>query len=115
MIFHLQIRRALGDFGVPISILILCVVDILIGDDVFTQKLSVPEKFSVTSPDLRGWIINPMGLDKKLPIGHIFSAAIPALLGVILIFMETLITGQVNRVVIKSRVDRLGLLATSTT
>lgn len=81
----------MGDFGVPISILIFCVVDYLIADR-YSQKLSVPEKFSTTRPD-RGWFINPLGAEKPLPIGHFFSAAIPALLGLILIYLETLITG----------------------
>ncbi|XP_067929937.1 band 3 anion transport protein-like [Watersipora subatra] len=89
------VRRALGDFGVPIALFIMVLLDYLIGDDVYTQKLSVPSTFSPTSPEKRGWFINPMGAEKPLPVGHIFSAAIPALVGAILIFLETLITGMI--------------------
>lgn len=94
-IYFRQIRRALGDFGVPIALFTMVLADYLIGDDVYTQKLSVPSTFSPTSPEKRGWFINPMGEEKPLPIGHIFSAAIPALVGSILIFLEMLITGYV--------------------
>jgi len=71
----------------------MVIADFLIGDDVYTQKLAVPATFSPTSPEKRGWFINPLGEEKPLPIAHMFSAAIPALVGAILIFLETLITG----------------------
>ena len=73
----------------------MCVADFLIGDDVYTQKLSIPERFGLTSPDKRGWLIHPLGDKQTLPVGHMFSAAIPALVGAILIYLETLITGFV--------------------
>ena len=40
MSFSIQIRRALGDFGVPIAIVIMVMLDFFI-DDTFTQKLKV--------------------------------------------------------------------------
>uniref|UniRef100_A0A8B9L1M9 Anion exchange protein n=1 Tax=Astyanax mexicanus TaxID=7994 RepID=A0A8B9L1M9_ASTMX len=49
-------RRIIGDFGIPISILLSVVVDYCI-PDTYTQKLNVPSGFSVTSPDKRGWFI----------------------------------------------------------
>jgi hypothetical protein len=76
-------RRALGDFGVPISITLFVMLDFLI-PEVFTGKLSVPEGVS-TTVDGRGWII-PFG---PVPIWLPFAAGIPALLVYILIFMET--------------------------
>ena len=80
----------------PIAIFIVCLSDFLIGDDVYTQKLSVPERFGLTSPDKRGWLIHPFGERQTLPVGHVFSAAIPALVGAILTYMETLITGYIQ-------------------
>ena len=54
----------------------------------------MPDKFSVSDPTKRGWLVNPLGkTGKPLPVGHVFSAFIPALLGSILIFMESLIAG----------------------
>lgn len=58
----------------------------------FVQKLSVPKGFSVTSPEKRGWIINPLGSNGQFPIWMMFACCLPALLVFILIFMETQIT-----------------------
>ncbi|XP_075163574.1 anion exchange protein Ae2 isoform X2 [Haematobia irritans] len=77
-------RRALGDFGVPISITIFVMVDYFI-PQVYTEKLSVPEGISPSDPVNRGWIV-PLGpVETWLP----FLAGIPALLVYILIFMES--------------------------
>lgn len=77
-------RRALGDFGVPISIFLFVVLAYMI-PEVFTDKLRVPDGISPSDPEKRGWII-PLG---PVPIWMPFVAGIPALLVYILIFMET--------------------------
>ncbi|XP_049295924.1 band 3 anion transport protein isoform X8 [Anopheles funestus] len=77
-------RRALGDFGVPISIALFVLLDYMI-PEVFTEKLSVPEGLSPSDETRRGWIIPLGGVPGWLP----FVAGIPALLVYILIFMET--------------------------
>ncbi|CAG0884444.1 unnamed protein product [Cyprideis torosa] len=83
------VRRALGDFGVPIAIVIMVIIDNAY-DDAYTEKLSVPDGLSPSDSSLRGWIINPLGTeDNPVGIGMMFAAAIPALLVFILIFMET--------------------------
>lgn len=117
-----QLRRIIGDFGVPIAILIMVLVDYSMDDTytqvrlkhyheiftfgcsrftthtiiiiipVFVQKLSVPSGFSVTSPDKRGWIISPLGTNGEFPVWMMFACCLPALLVFILIFMETQIT-----------------------
>ncbi|XP_067931352.1 band 3 anion transport protein-like isoform X2 [Watersipora subatra] len=90
------IRRALGDFGVPLTIVLMCVIDLLVGDRVFVEKLQVTEKFSVTDPSKRGWLVSPLGTEQHpFPISHIFSAILPAILASILIFLETLIAGTI--------------------
>ena len=43
---YIQIRRALGDFGVPIAIVIMVLVDYSAGDG-FTEKLKVPNGVEV--------------------------------------------------------------------
>ncbi|XP_032876102.1 anion exchange protein 2 isoform X3 [Amblyraja radiata] len=86
-----RVRRVIGDFGVPIAILIMVLVDYSI-QETFTQKLSVPTGLSVTSPEKRGWFINPLGKDGDFPIWMMFASVIPAILVFILIFMETMIT-----------------------
>uniref|UniRef100_A0A8C3VPJ3 Anion exchange protein n=1 Tax=Catharus ustulatus TaxID=91951 RepID=A0A8C3VPJ3_CATUS len=84
-------RRIIGDFGIPISILVMVLVDYTI-TDTYTQKLNVPSGLSVTSPHKRGWFIHPMGSTGTFPLWMMFASAIPALLVFILIFMETQIT-----------------------
>ncbi|CAL8293782.1 unnamed protein product [Lota lota] len=86
-----RFRRIIGDFGVPIAILITVLVDYCV-EDTYTQKLSVPSGFSVTSPEKRGWFINPLGSLRPFPIWMMFACVLPALLVFILIFMETQIT-----------------------
>lgn len=86
-----RIRRVIGDFGVPIAILIMVLVDYSI-EDTYTQKLSVPSGFSVTAPDKRGWVINPLGEKTPFPVWMMVASLLPAVLVFILIFMETQIT-----------------------
>uniref|UniRef100_A0A8C3G1X2 Anion exchange protein n=1 Tax=Cyclopterus lumpus TaxID=8103 RepID=A0A8C3G1X2_CYCLU len=86
-----RLRRMIGDFGVPIAILIMVLVDYSM-NDTYTQKLSVPHGFSVTSPSKRGWIISPLGTNGEFPVWMMFACCLPALLVFILIFMETQIT-----------------------
>ncbi|XP_051538310.1 anion exchange protein 2b isoform X1 [Myxocyprinus asiaticus] len=108
-----RLRRVIGDFGVPIAILIMVLVDYSI-QDTYTQKLSVPRGFSVTSPDKRGWIVNPLGTDGQFPIWMMFASILPALLVFILIFMETqittLIVSKKERMLVKGSGFHLDLL-----
>ncbi|XP_061110002.1 anion exchange protein 2a isoform X1 [Conger conger] len=89
-----RLRRVIGDFGVPIAILVMVLVDYSIRD-IYSQKLSVPSGFSVTSPKKRGWIIHPLGSDGQFPIWMMAASILPALLVFILIFMETQITSLI--------------------
>ncbi|KAM6042429.1 band 3 anion transport protein isoform 2-T3 [Chlamydotis macqueenii] len=84
-------RRLIGDFGVPISIFIMALVDFFI-KDTYTQKLNVPRGLEVTNSSARGWFINPRGRDNSFPLWMMFAAVVPALLVFILIFLETQIT-----------------------
>ncbi|XP_014874512.1 anion exchange protein 2 isoform X1 [Poecilia latipinna] len=106
-------RRIIGDFGVPIAILIMVLMDYSI-EDTYTQKLSVPSGFSVTSPNKRGWIINPLGSDGRFPVWMMFACCLPALLVFILIFMETqittLIVSKKERMLLKGSGFHLDLL-----
>ncbi|XP_030300139.1 anion exchange protein 2 isoform X1 [Calypte anna] len=86
-----RIRRLIGDFGVPIAILVMVLVDYGI-QDTYTQKLSVPSGFSVTAPEKRGWVINPLGEQSPFPVWMMVASGLPAILVFILIFMETQIT-----------------------
>uniref|UniRef100_A0A674BJH9 Anion exchange protein n=1 Tax=Salmo trutta TaxID=8032 RepID=A0A674BJH9_SALTR len=108
-----KLRRIIGDFGVPIAILIMVLVDYSIRDT-YTQKLSVPSGFSVTSPEKRGWVINPLGMDTPFPIWMMFGSMLPALLVFILIFMETqittLIVSKKERMLVKGSGFHLDLL-----
>uniref|UniRef100_A0A672LPN3 Anion exchange protein n=1 Tax=Sinocyclocheilus grahami TaxID=75366 RepID=A0A672LPN3_SINGR len=107
------LRRAIGDFGVPIAIFIMVLLDYSI-KDTYTQKLSVPDGFSVTSPDKRGWLIHPLGSDGQFPIWMMVASILPALLVYILIFMETqittLIVSKKDRMLVKGSGFHLDLL-----
>ncbi|XP_019493888.1 PREDICTED: anion exchange protein 3 isoform X8 [Hipposideros armiger] len=87
-------RRIIGDFGIPISILVMVLVDYSI-TDTYTQKLTVPTGLSVTSPHKRTWFIPPLGSARPFPPWMMVAAAVPALLVLILIFMETQITALI--------------------
>ncbi|XP_058156031.1 anion exchange protein 3 isoform X2 [Dasypus novemcinctus] len=87
-------RRVIGDFGIPISILVMVLVDYSI-TDTYTQKLTVPTGLSVTSPHKRTWFIPPLGSARPFPPWMMVAAAVPALLVLILIFMETQITALI--------------------
>uniref|UniRef100_A0A672UPH1 Anion exchange protein n=1 Tax=Strigops habroptila TaxID=2489341 RepID=A0A672UPH1_STRHB len=84
-------RRLIGDFGVPISIFIMTLVDFFI-KDTYTQKLNVPKGLKVTNSSARGWFIYPLGKSNSFPIWMMFASVVPALLVFILIFLETQIT-----------------------
>ncbi|XP_020280294.1 band 3 anion exchange protein isoform X2 [Pseudomyrmex gracilis] len=77
-------RRAFGDFGVPISIVIFALLDFL--TKVKTEKLLVPEGLSPTIPG-RSWLVSP--INESVPVWAMMACAIPAMLVYILVFMET--------------------------
>uniref|UniRef100_A0AAQ5ZAB1 Anion exchange protein n=1 Tax=Amphiprion ocellaris TaxID=80972 RepID=A0AAQ5ZAB1_AMPOC len=89
-----KLRRTIGDFGVPIAILIMVLVDYSV-EDTYTQKLSVPSGFSVSSPEKRGWLISPLGSDGQFPVWMMGASILPAILVFILIFMESQITALI--------------------
>ena len=90
----LKVRRALGDFGVPIAILIMVLIDWSISDT-YTEKLNVPEGLQVTNSSLRGWFISPISNPDRAPdapglaVWAPFVAVAPAFLLYVLLFMET--------------------------
>ncbi|KAH9523267.1 hypothetical protein Btru_066239 [Bulinus truncatus] len=91
--FPTFVRQTLSDFAVLIAIISMVVLDVLIG--IPTPKLEVPTEFKPTRGD-RGWFVNP--ISDKNPFWLIFAAILPALLAVILIFMDQQITAViVNR------------------
>ncbi|XP_025842707.2 band 3 anion transport protein isoform X1 [Vulpes vulpes] len=108
-----KLRRVIGDFGVPISILIMVMVDFFI-TDTYTQKLSVPRGLSVSNASARGWVIHPLGLYSPFPIWMMFASVLPALLVFILIFLEsqitTLIISKPERKMVKGSGFHLDLL-----
>lgn len=82
-------RRAFGDFGVPISIIVFVLIDYVA--KVKTEKLLVPEGLSPTMPG-RDWLVSPAGIQKPIPLWMAMACIVPALLVYILVFMETQIS-----------------------
>ncbi|XP_076327328.1 band 3 anion transport protein-like [Tachypleus tridentatus] len=95
-------RRALGDFGVPIAIVFMVIVDSL-AEDAYTQKLSVPEGMSPSKPSERGWLISPAGLSRPIAAWQVFAAFIAALLIFILLFLEI----QISQLIINKKERKL--------
>ncbi|XP_062994155.1 band 3 anion transport protein isoform X1 [Elgaria multicarinata webbii] len=108
-----KLRRVIGDFGVPIAIFIMALIDNFI-EDTYTQKLKVPKGLEVSNPMNRGWFIYPLGTDDSFPIWMMFASALPALLVFILIFLEsqitTLIVSKPERKLVKGSGFHLDLL-----
>ena len=90
--FPTVVRSYISDFAVVIAIFSMTLVDMMVGVD--TPKLSVPNKFAPTL-ETRGWVVPLLGGN---PIYTPILAAVPAVLGSILIFMDQQITAViVNR------------------
>lgn len=81
-------RRALGDFGVPIAILTMVSLDVYV-TDTYTQKVKVPQGFQPSSPEVRGWLINPLGTDNSFNVYSVLGSFVPALLLFILVLENT--------------------------
>ncbi|XP_060080773.1 band 3 anion transport protein-like [Ylistrum balloti] len=96
-------RRALGDFGIVISIILMVLLDYSM-PDIYTQKLSISNTFEPTSPNKRGWFVHPLGTKKPIQVYIIFASFIPAFLIFILLFLETQITEMIlNKKELKMR------------
>ncbi|XP_072744179.1 band 3 anion transport protein isoform X4 [Anoplolepis gracilipes] len=93
-------RRAFGDFGVPISIIVFVLIDYLAM--VKTEKLLVPEGLTPTVPG-RSWFVSPAGFEKPIPLWMALACAVPALLVYILVFMET----QISELIIDKKERKL--------
>lgn len=93
----MQARRALGDFGVPIAIIVMVSLDYFV-PGTYTEKLKVPDGLSPSNPDIRGWLISPVGRDGPIEWWVAFACALPALLIYILLFMETHISEYVSSI-----------------
>ncbi|XP_048508729.1 electrogenic sodium bicarbonate cotransporter 1 isoform X3 [Athalia rosae] len=92
LFFPSKVRQIVSDFAVLIAIFSMSILDHFVG--IATPKLEVPEEFKPTL-DGRGWVIWPF---QENPWWSSIAAALPALLGTILIFMDQQITAViVNR------------------
>ena len=92
--FPTRIRQLFADFAVIISIALMTLLDSYVGLD--TPKLLVPSDFRPTRHEDRGWLVPLVHPDN--PIYLIPLTFFPALLAVILIFMDQQITAViVNR------------------
>ncbi|XP_038047146.1 sodium bicarbonate cotransporter 3-like isoform X2 [Patiria miniata] len=91
--FPTIVRTTVSDFSVFLAVVVMIGVDILFG--VNTPKLEVPSTFQPTSEKRDGWLVPPFG---RNPWWTALAAFLPALLALILIFMDQQITAViVNR------------------
>jgi hypothetical protein len=86
----LKVRNFLGDFSVPIGIMIMVFVDFWAGD-VYTTKIQVPSGFQPTNRHERGWVISPFGI--KMPFNPWVPVItiLPGILVFILMYMTLMI------------------------
>uniref|UniRef100_A0A8D2LF85 Anion exchange protein n=1 Tax=Varanus komodoensis TaxID=61221 RepID=A0A8D2LF85_VARKO len=87
--FPTVVSRSLGDFSIILTILLFCGIDAALGLE--TPKLIVPSKFKPTNPT-RGWLVPPFGANAWWIYP---AAAVPAVLVIILIFMDQQITAVI--------------------
>ncbi|VBB35407.1 unnamed protein product, partial [Acanthocheilonema viteae] len=90
--FLYQLRRALGDFGVLISIAVVASLAHLFVPDPYLQRLEVPDHFSFTNIEARQ---HGLFVSAYLPLNQlwiIIMSLVAALLVFILLFVETEIT-----------------------
>ncbi|XP_074866206.1 anion exchange protein 4 isoform X2 [Carettochelys insculpta] len=87
--FPTVVRKLVSDFSIILAILLFCGIDAGLGLE--TPKLIVPSEFKPTNPQ-RGWLVFPFG---KNSWWVCLAAAAPAVLVVILIFMDQQITAVI--------------------
>uniref|UniRef100_A0A8C4W0W8 Anion exchange protein n=1 Tax=Gopherus evgoodei TaxID=1825980 RepID=A0A8C4W0W8_9SAUR len=78
-----------SDFSIILAILIFCGIDAILGLE--TPKLIVPSEFKPTNSQ-RGWVVFPLGVN---PWWVCLLSAVPAVLVIILIFMDQQITAVI--------------------
>ncbi|CAG0922055.1 unnamed protein product [Notodromas monacha] len=96
--FPTKVRSVMSDFAVIIAIGSMSLLDYVV--NIKTPKLTVPSTFAPTLPD-RGWVVTPLG--GKNPFWSPLAAFLPALLAVILIFMDQ----QITAVIVNRKENRL--------
>uniref|UniRef100_A0A7M4DXM9 Anion exchange protein n=1 Tax=Crocodylus porosus TaxID=8502 RepID=A0A7M4DXM9_CROPO len=87
--FPTALRKLVSDFSIILAILIFCGIDACLGLE--TPKLIVPIEFKPTNPQ-RGWVVYPFGVN---PWWMCLVSAVPAILVIILIFMDQQITAVI--------------------
>ncbi|XP_065656522.1 band 3 anion transport protein isoform X3 [Hydra vulgaris] len=88
--FSSNSRRVLSDFGVPIAMILMVVLNSFI-KDVEIPKIKMSSSIKPTSKNRTVFFVNPVGSDIK--VGWIAFAVVPAICVSILLFMETELTG----------------------
>ncbi|XP_052235491.1 anion exchange protein 2-like isoform X2 [Dreissena polymorpha] len=84
-------RRALGDFGIFLAIILMVLFDYICADT-YTQKLAMPTEITTHTGGQSNWFVNPMGVKEPMKIVLMISAVIPAFLIFLLLFLELQLT-----------------------
>ncbi|XP_039182020.1 anion exchange protein 4 isoform X1 [Crotalus tigris] len=87
--FPTGVRKLVGDFSIILAILIFCGIDAAL--ELETPKLIVPNTFQPTNPK-RDWLVFPFGAN---PWWIYLVSSVPAILVIILIFMDQQITAVI--------------------
>jgi mannitol/fructose-specific phosphotransferase system IIA component (Ntr-type) len=82
-----QVREFLADFGPTIALAAMTLVAVWM-HEVYLEALPAPETFGTTSG--RAWLINPLDAPRWIWL----AAAVPAMLGTVLVFLDQNITSR---------------------
>ena len=83
-------RRVLSDFGVPIAMVVMVVVNMISHKVEDVPKIKMPHSFRPTSNKRDSFIVNPI---ENIKFEWICIGILPAVCVSILLFMETELTG----------------------
>ncbi|XP_021967352.2 anion exchange protein 2 [Folsomia candida] len=83
--FPKKIRDILSDFGVPVAIIFMVMIDYRCG--VKTTKTQVPSGLSPTMPGKRGWVVSPFGIEKPFNYWMPLITILPGGLIFLIMFM----------------------------
>lgn len=81
MIFPLQARNIISDFGMFFATVFMVGLSVILRDKVTVENLQISENgYDPTIPEARGWIISPLGVHTTLSAWAILGAILPATL-----------------------------------
>lgn len=81
MIFTLQARNIISDFGMFFATVFMVALSVILKNKVIVENIQISENgYDPTIPTARGWFISPLGVHTTLSPWAIVGAILPATL-----------------------------------